>query len=59
MDHLDRLESQSICIFCQAFNRFDKDSHLMMWLARKGFFGDVPFPISIQSYTSPVYGDHG
>ncbi|ANK79565.1 MAG: sulfate adenylyltransferase [Rhizobiales bacterium NRL2] len=54
MDHLDQLESQSIYIFREAFNRLDrvgmlwslgKDSNVMIWLARKAFFGRVPFPV--------------
>lgn len=54
MDHLDRLEAQSIYIFREAFNRLDrvgmlwslgKDSNVMIWLARKAFFGHVPFPV--------------
>ncbi len=54
MDHLERLESQSIYIFREAFNRFErlamlwsmgKDSNVMIWLARKAFFGHVPFPV--------------
>lgn len=53
-DHLDELESQSIYIFREAFNRIDniamlwslgKDSNVMIWLARKAFFGHVPFPV--------------
>ncbi|MDA1131680.1 MAG: sulfate adenylyltransferase subunit 2 [Proteobacteria bacterium] len=53
MDALDALESQSIYIFREAFNRIDrlamlwslgKDSNVMVWLARKAFFGRVPFP---------------
>jgi len=53
MDHLDALESQSIYIFREAFNRLDnlamlwsvgKDSNVMLWLARKAFLGHVPFP---------------
>ena len=53
MDHLDALESQSIYIFREAFNRFDrlamlwslgKDSNVMIWLAKKAFFGHMPFP---------------
>ena len=53
MDHLDTLESQSIFVFREAFNRIDpvamlwslgKDSNVMIWLARKAFFGHVPFP---------------
>ncbi|HAE47741.1 MAG: sulfate adenylyltransferase [Tistrella sp.] len=54
MDHLDRLEAQSIYILREAFNRIDrlamlwsigKDSNVMVWLARKAFFGHVPFPV--------------
>jgi len=52
--HLDELEDQSIFILREAFNRFNnlamlwsigKDSSVMLWLARKAFFGHVPFPI--------------
>ncbi len=51
---LDRLEAQSIYIFREAFNKIDKlgmlwsigkDSNVMVWLARKAFFGHVPFPV--------------
>lgn len=54
MDHLDRLESQSMFIFREAFNKVDrlgmlwsfgKDSNVMIWLAKKAFFGRVPFPL--------------
>lgn len=54
MDHLDRLEAQSIYIFREAFNRIDriallwslgKDSNVMLWLAKKAFLGHVPFPV--------------
>ena len=54
MDHLDRLESQSIYVFREAFKKIDrlgmlwsmgKDSNVMTWLARKAFFGHVPFPV--------------
>src|SRR5258707_14636609 len=54
MDHLDALESQSVYILREAFNRFDrlamlwslgKDSNTMIWLAKKAFFGRVPFPV--------------
>ncbi len=53
IDRLDALESQSIFILREAFYAFDKtamlwsigkDSNVMMWLARKAFFGHVPFP---------------
>jgi len=54
MNHLDALESQSIFILREAFRTFDKlgmlwsigkDSNAMLWLARKAFFGHVPFPV--------------
>ena len=54
MDHLDGLEAQSIYILREAYARFDrmgllwslgKDSNVMVWLARKAFFGHVPFPL--------------
>jgi len=54
MDHLDRLEAQSIYIFREAFHAIDKlamlwsfgkDSNVMIHLARKAFFGRVPFPL--------------
>jgi sulfate adenylyltransferase subunit 2 len=54
MDHLDKLEAQSLYIFREAFNKIDKlamlwsfgkDSNVMIHLARKAFFGNVPFPL--------------
>jgi sulfate adenylyltransferase subunit 2 len=54
MDHLDQLEAQSVFILREAFNKIDrmamlwslgKDSNVMIWLARKAFFGHVPFPV--------------
>lgn len=54
MDHLDQLEAQSIYIFREAFNKIDnmamlwsfgKDSNVMIHLARKAFFGKIPFPL--------------
>lgn len=54
MDRLDALEHQSVYILREAFNRFrglcmlwsvGKDSTVMLWLARKAFFGAVPFPL--------------
>ncbi len=53
MTPLDALESESIYIIREAFNRvprlamlwsLGKDSNVMVWLARKAFFGHVPFP---------------
>ena len=52
--HLDQLESASIYIFREMFNKikniamlwsFGKDSNVMIHLARKAFFGKVPFPL--------------
>jgi sulfate adenylyltransferase subunit 2 len=54
MDHLSKLENQSIYILREAFNKFEhlamlwsigKDSTVLLWLARKAFFGHVPFPL--------------
>ena len=50
---LDELESQSIYILREAFKKFErlamlwsigKDSTVLLWLARKAFFGHVPIP---------------
>lgn len=54
MDHLDRLEAESIYILREAFSQIEplamlwslgKDSNVMVWLAKKAFFGHVPFPV--------------
>ncbi|MCT4595276.1 MAG: sulfate adenylyltransferase subunit 2 [Anaeromicrobium sp.] len=54
MDHLARLESKSVYIFREAYSEFKnlcmlwsigKDSTVLLWLARKAFFGHVPFPL--------------
>ncbi|HSI86897.1 MAG: sulfate adenylyltransferase subunit CysD [Candidatus Methylacidiphilales bacterium] len=54
MTHLDRLESQAIYIFREAFHSFKKpampwsmgkDSNVLIWLASKAFCGRVPFPV--------------
>lgn len=54
LSHLDELESQSIFIFREMFNKikkpamlwsFGKDSTVMIHLARKAFLGHVPFPL--------------
>ncbi len=54
MTHIDILENQSIFILREAFNKFEnlamlwsigKDSSVLLWLARKAFFGHVPFPL--------------
>ena len=52
--HLDQLENQSFFIFREAYHAFKniampwsmgKDSNVLIWLARKSFFGKVPFPV--------------
>lgn len=54
MDHLEKLEAQSVYIFREAYREFKnlamlwsigKDSTVLLWLARKAFFGHVPFPL--------------
>ncbi|AHC73911.1 putative ATP sulfurylase small subunit [Candidatus Endolissoclinum faulkneri L5] len=54
MDHLDCIEAHSIYILREAFNKFNrlvmlwslgKDSNVMLWLAKKAFFGHVPCPV--------------
>jgi sulfate adenylyltransferase subunit 2 len=54
MDHLDQLEARSVHILREAYASFPslcmlwsigKDSTVMLWLARKAFFGHVPFPL--------------
>ena len=54
IDHLETLESQSIYIIREAYNRLErlgmlwslgKDSNVMLWLCRKAFYGHVPFPV--------------
>jgi sulfate adenylyltransferase subunit 2 len=54
MDHLDKLESESVHILREAYAAFDslcmlwsigKDSTVLLWLARKAFYGHVPFPL--------------
>ena len=54
MDKLDSLESQSVFILREAYREFKslamlwsigKDSTVLLWLARKAFFGHVPFPL--------------
>lgn len=53
-DSLDRLEARSVHILREAYANFKqlcmlwsigKDSTVMLWLARKAFFGHVPFPL--------------
>ncbi len=52
--HLDQLEDQGVYILREAYKHFrqlgmlwsiGKDSTVMLWLARKAFFGHVPFPL--------------
>jgi sulfate adenylyltransferase subunit 2 len=54
MDHLDKLEAQSVHILREAYKDFKelcmlwsigKDSTVLLWLSRKAFFGHVPFPL--------------
>lgn len=54
MQHLDALEAQSIYILREAYHAIDnlamlwsfgKDSTVMIWLAKKAFFGKIPFPL--------------
>jgi sulfate adenylyltransferase subunit 2 len=53
-DHLDELEARSVHILREAYANFrqlcmlwsiGKDSTVLLWLARKAFFGHVPFPL--------------
>ncbi|MDC7224858.1 MAG: sulfate adenylyltransferase subunit 2 [Spirochaetales bacterium] len=54
MDHLDKLEAQAVFILREAYREFKdlamlwsigKDSTVLLWLARKAFFGHVPIPL--------------
>lgn len=54
MDHLDNLENISVQLLREAYANFKnlcmlwsigKDSTVLLWLARKAFFGHVPFPL--------------
>ena len=54
MDLLQELESRSVYILREAYANFKqlgmlwsmgKDSTVLLWLARKAFFGHVPFPL--------------
>jgi len=54
MDHLTRLEARSVYILREAYAGFKhlcmlwsigKDSTVLLWLARKAFYGHVPFPL--------------
>jgi len=54
MEHLDKLENRSVHILREAYSEFKqicmlwsigKDSTVLLWLARKAFFGHVPIPL--------------
>jgi sulfate adenylyltransferase subunit 2 len=54
MDHLKKLENLAVHIIREAYSEFKslcmlwsvgKDSTVMLWLARKAFFGHVPIPL--------------
>ncbi len=54
MNQLDQLESRSIYLLREAYSEIKnlcmlwsigKDSTVLLWLARKAFFGHVPFPL--------------
>ncbi|MEO8140460.1 MAG: sulfate adenylyltransferase subunit CysD [Gemmatimonadota bacterium] len=54
MDHIEQLEAKSVHIFREAYANFKslcmlwsigKDSTVLLWLARKAFYGHVPFPL--------------
>ncbi len=54
MDHLDILETRSVHILREAYREFKglcmlwsigKDSTVLLWLARKAFFGHAPIPL--------------
>lgn len=54
MEFLTTLENNSIYIIREAYNRFrnltllwsiGKDSTTLLWLCRKAFFGQIPFPV--------------
>lgn len=54
MDQLEKLESQSVYILREAYREFKqlvmlwsigKDSTVLLWLARKAFFGHMPIPL--------------
>ena len=54
MDHLTKLENESIFILRQAYSSIKniamlwslgKDSNVMVWLAFKAFLGKIPFPV--------------
>ncbi|MHC1683119.1 MAG: sulfate adenylyltransferase subunit CysD [Clostridiaceae bacterium] len=54
MEHIRKLENESIFIIREAFKQFNdiamlwsigKDSTTLLWLIRKAFYGKIPFPV--------------
>ncbi|MDD5318111.1 MAG: sulfate adenylyltransferase subunit 2 [Candidatus ainarchaeum sp.] len=54
MDRLDELEARSVYVIREAYAKYrnvamlwsvGKDSTTLLWLVRKAFFGEVPFPV--------------
>lgn len=54
MDHIQKLENNSIFIIREAYREFKKvsilwsigkDSTTLLWLVRKAFYGQIPFPV--------------
>lgn len=54
MDYLSKLENESIYLIREAYSQFrnigmlwsiGKDSTTLLWLIRKAFYGNIPFPI--------------
>jgi sulfate adenylyltransferase subunit 2 len=65
--HLRQLEDQSVYILREAYKHFDhlamlwsmgKDSTVLLWLARKAFFGHVPFRIAREWRLNLVVGQN-
>ena len=59
MRHIRQLEDQSVYILREAYKHFDhlgmlwsmgKDSTVLLWLARKAFFGHVPVSAPARRY---------
>ena len=66
MKHLRQLEDQSVYILREAYKHFNnlamlwsmgKDSTVLLWLARKAFFGHVPFPLLHVDTSYKIPGD--
>ncbi|NVN91168.1 MAG: sulfate adenylyltransferase subunit 2 [Desulfuromonadales bacterium] len=55
MDYLDGLENKSIYVIREAYQKFNgriamlwsmgKDSTTLLWLVKKAFYGNIPFPV--------------